>query len=123
MSEDIPPPASGNPGPDGWPRFNWRQACIWLLQGFFAPLFVFLGVWLLATLVLFISGDIFFGAEAVRKGGLISMLGFFLTGGTIVLTQIFQSGAGWKTAFRVAGFTLAMIAQWHLSDRILETWF
>ena len=122
MSEDISPPAPKNPGPDWWPRFTWRQAGIWLLQGFLVPVIVFLGVWLVATLVLSVSGDTFFGAESVHQGGLISMLGFSLTGGAIILTQIFQSGVRWRTAFRVVGFTLAMITQWHLSDWILEAW-
>lgn len=119
MSDDQPPRLPADPGPDWWPRFNWRQIAGWTLEGLLIPLAIFVGVWIFASIFLSLSSGAFLSEEGVRNGGTIAIFGYFLTGGAIVLTLIFNEGAKWRTFFRVIGFTIAIVVQWKLSEVIL----
>lgn len=101
-------------GPDWWPDFGWRKACIWLAQGFATPIVFFLSVWLVATLVIWMVEGLSDFAGAYNLGGFIAMWGFFASFGGVAITTFLSEGAQWKTAFRVIGAVIAIVLMWHV---------
>lgn len=119
MSDDEPSRQPADLGPDWWPRFDGRQALRWTLKGFLVPLAVFVTIWTVASVFSSVSSGAFLSAEGIRNGGTIAIVGYYLTGGTIVLTLILNQGARWRTFFRIIGFAMASMVQWNLSKFIL----
>lgn len=123
MSDEQPTRSPNDPGPDWWPRFGWRTAAIWVLQGFLVPLGIYLGIWLLTSTGISITSGEFFSENAIRNGVLIATLGLVLSGGSMGFALVMSQGAKWSTLFRFVGFALSIFVQWQIGDVLMETYF